>query len=759
MISWLRRFNILSWPIWVKLLVGFSVAVALLTAPTALILRGGLYELGMQNARLFVAENGAQQVLQISNAIATSRTALNNFTDDNDFQQSMYNLLLTSAGVKTNPPYTPVTPQEVAMLFREELLNPAAATFDYVRLLDRNGRVIAQSSLISEGVLASDESESVAFQSAANAWLQGQSRIVVVSTGRTGEAMIEAVNIIEWRDGSILGYLVARINSDRAVINNLPLQATSIDLPGFSFLTSRQGYLFAIPDNVTEAQAAQEQQPVLRALNGQRGVETYTDDNGLVQIAFYAPISGTPLVLITQTPAEAAYTQAVTFINVRIFVIGLGTLVLIAAFVLIFNQIITPPLRRLQVATQAMLSGDYQVAVPDAGRGDEIGALSASFVAMRDQVRSLVQEQENRIIARARDFSATQEISRVAATQRDLQTLMNSVVQLIVDRFPNIYHAQIFLLNEDRSYAILRASTGEPGRRLLERGHRLAVGSVSVIGQVTDQGRIIVARDTAASPVHRRNEFLPDTRAELAIPLRIGTSGSSSVVVIGALDVQSKLSNTFTEDQINVLQTMADLVAVAIENARLYEESLERAAQIEENNRQATLRVWQEFMRDQRATTLIREAGAVSASQNGSSPLRQLAMKEGRLVTGRPTERNTIPVAVPIQLRGQTVGSVEWELPMLGFSEEKLELARELASRLAYSLDNARLFQESQRAIERERLVNTIAAKLTAQTSIDAILQTAVREVGQALGAPQVSIRLGAEAENGSAVTTNGHHD
>ena len=75
-------------------------------------------------------------------------------------------------------------------------------------------------------------------------------------------------------------------------------------------------------------------------------------------------------------------------------------------------------------------------------------------------------------------------------------------------------------------------------------------------------------------------------------------------------------------------------------------------------------------------------------------------------------------------------------------SEDKLELARELAARLALSLDNARLFQESQRATERERLVNNIAAKLTAQTTINEILQTAVREVGQALRAPQVTIQL-----------------
>jgi GAF domain-containing protein/HAMP domain-containing protein len=753
----LRRINFLSWPIWLKLLVGFSIMVILLTVPAALILRGGLYDLGVQNARMFVSENGSQQVLAISNAITTARTTLNTFSDNDDNRQLMYNLLLTEAGVRSNPPYTPVMPQEVEVAFRRELLNPATSMFDYVRLLDRNGHVVAQSSLVADAVLATDESRSTAFRAATNAWLQGQNRILSVSDDASGEPVVEVVNIVQWRDGSIMGYLIARLNTNRALINLLPLQSSTMNLPGFSFITSRQGQVFALGEHLSEARSAQNQTPVLRALNNLRGVQTYNDANGVEQVAFYAPISGTPLVLVTQTTVEAAYGQAITSMNVRIFVIGLGMLALIAAFVLIFNQMLTPPLRRLQAATQAIITGDYQTDVPDVDRGDEIGALSASFVAMRDQVRSLLQEQETRLVARARDFSATQEISRVAATQRDLQTLINSVVELIVDRFPNIYHAQIFMLNEERTYAVLRASTGEPGRRLLERGHRLAVGSVSVIGQVTDQGRIIVARDTASSPVHHRNEFLPDTHAELAIPLRIGTS-TGGTVVIGALDVQSKLSNTFTEDQINVLQTMADLVAVAIENARLYEESVVRSQQIEESNRQATRRAWQEFMRDQRTQSLVREAGTGGAASGELSALRQLAMKEGRLVTGQPTERNTIPVAAPIQLRGQTVGSVEWELPMLGFSEEKLELARELASRLAYSLDNARLFQESQRATERERLVNTIAAKLTAQTSIDAILQTAVREVGQALGAPQVSIRLGAEAENGSAVT-NGHHD
>jgi GAF domain-containing protein len=195
---------------------------------------------------------------------------------------------------------------------------------------------------------------------------------------------------------------------------------------------------------------------------------------------------------------------------------------------------------------------------------------------------------------------------------------------------------------------------------------------------------------------------------------------------------------------------MADQIAVAIQNALLYEESLQRFAEIEASNRDATRRAWQEFSRDQRMDAIVKDAGY--PTETNALDLRQQALERGETVVGQITERRTVPIAVPVMLRGQVLGAVEWEIPAQTLSEEKLELAKELANRLALSLDNARLFQESQRATERERLVNNIAAKLTAQTSINDILQTAVREVGQALRAPQVSIRLsGTGGSHGSS--------
>lgn len=353
---------------------------------------------------------------------------------------------------------------------------------------------------------------------------------------------------------------------------------------------------------------------------------------------------------------------------------------------------------------------------------------------MREQTKNLINDLERRIARRTRDVETTQEISRVAVTQRDLRTLMDDVVDLIVARFNNIYHAQIFLLDSEQRYAVLRASTGAVGQELLSRGHRLAVGSVSVIGQVTAQGEVVVARDTTASDVHHKNQFLSETRAELAIPLRIGTR------VIGALDVQSRESSTFDNEQISVLQTMADQIAIAIENTRLYQESVMRLESLEDRNRTQTRQMWRNYLFDRRTNRLVHQAGIETTTN--LERLRERAMISGEPIVGEETENNTLPIAVPLILRGETIGVVVWEVRASDYTGNKLQLAQDLAERMALSLDNTRLFEQSQRAIERERLVNEISAQLTTQTDVDKILQTAVEQVGQAIRAPHVSIRL-----------------
>jgi len=746
-----RLLNVFVWPLWLKLTAGFAVAVIVPTLLIAVVLQNGFAQISGQTLESYISENGNRQREIISSDLAVAQSLLGGLVNAPEYQERL--LAAAELGNQLS-----VEVREAANDLR--LVLQGEPNFLSVRLVDDRGLVLTEVTEGSALLGGRLESAAPAFIQATNALAQARNQSTTVFRDTDGEVVLEMTQAILDENNVAVGFLIGTVNIDHILLDNLYFQDSVFPL--YSYLaTGGRTPLVIAPDEYQEqvTDAVDASPAVASAFRNPDGeTRRYNIGAGREEvIGYYAPIlnpSNTNLTLfalVTEVSSSAPIQQALTYFGGgRVFVIGVGLVLVSAVLVTLFNQFITPPLIGLRRAIQAVAQGQFNEPVPGAGRGDEIGDLGAAFIDMRVQVRNLLDDLEARIATRTRDISATQEISRFAATQRNMQLLMDQVVQLIIERFPNIYHAQIFLLDRDRSYAVLRASTGEVGAMLLGRGHRLGVGSISVIGQVTQQGEAVIARDTAASSVHRKNEFLPETRAELAIPLKSGDT------IIGALDVQSKFRNAFAEDEIRILETMADQIAVAIENARLYQESLRRLDEIERNNRQKTLQTWQEYVYGRRQRQLSSEAG--SPTGNDLSELRRRAVAMGKIAVGEMTKNSTVPIAVPIQLRGETLGAVEWELPAEGLNDNKLQLAQELANRLAVSLENARLFQESQKATERERIVNAIAARLTPQTEIDEILRTAVREVGQALRAPQVNIRLH-RSNGGGNGNGNGHSD
>jgi GAF domain-containing protein/CheY-like chemotaxis protein/anti-sigma regulatory factor (Ser/Thr protein kinase) len=182
---------------------------------------------------------------------------------------------------------------------------------------------------------------------------------------------------------------------------------------------------------------------------------------------------------------------------------------------------------------------------------------------------------------RAVQLEAASKVSRAATSILEQDKLLPSVVELIRDHF-NFYHAQVFLVDPTEHWAILAASTGETGQKLLQRGHVLEIGGSSTVGIAISTGEPQIAHDSGEDPAHLRNELLPDTRSEMAIPLRIGGR------LIGALDVQSTEPTAFSPDDVSVLSTLADQLATAIENARLYQNQLQTAEKLREVDRLKT---------------------------------------------------------------------------------------------------------------------------------------------------------------------------
>jgi GAF domain-containing protein/HAMP domain-containing protein len=729
-----RFFRLSSYPFWLKLLVIFALAAALLVLPGIVLMRSAIENIAFENGAAYVTQIGSSQAAAISSNINQAELSMTTFVTNPANLLPMTSMLIGEINSDVDLGLPSVRDDDIEDLFNRTILNPATTLYEYVRLVNRDGRVVASAALSTAlGLASNNESDSDAFLQAQANTLAGQTSALTV-TSTYGIGTIEYSRAIQWRDGSTLGYVIGRISNSRAIYPNLRFPREGFD--GFSFLQSSTGVVLSPTERRFQVVGENTANLVNAGLSGATGTTAFNIEDTEF-IGFYSAVRGTPLALVAQIQAADPLNAAAIQFDTRNFVVLLGGGLITVVLSLLIYTLIAPPLARLRRAADGIAVGDLETPIPETDRADEIGRLAGSMEAMRSTLNSQVTDLQQRIAARTRDIEATQDITRYALAERELERLMTRVVNLIVDRFPNIYHAQIFLLDSEHQFAVVRASTGPVGQELLRRGHRLAVGSISVIGQVTEQGRLILARDTSTSQVHRRNEFLPDTRAELAIPLQIGSE------TIGALDVQSKEPDAFNDDLIAVLQTMAEQLAIAIENARLFEENNRRAREIEAANRETTRRAWADFLLDQRRGEIVHAFGPADAES--VSDVRQRAIREGRPVAGERTARNTIPVAVPIQLRGETLGVVEWELPAVSFSEDKLELARELVGRLAISLENARLFTESRRAAERERQVNQIAAQLTTQSSIDDILKTAVREIGQALGAPQVTIRMQGE--------------
>jgi len=300
------------------------------------------------------------------------------------------------------------------------------------------------------------------------------------------------------------------------------------------------------------------------------------------------------------------------------------------------------------------------------------------------------------------------------------------VVSLIQQRFPQINYIQVYLIDDKGENAVLRIATGEAGEELVKRGQRVQVGGAGLVGRVAVEGRAIVSSDPNLLPM----AISPDTRVELALPLRI------NLEQIGVLDLHSTQPDAFAEDDVKLFQSVADQLAIAVNNARLFEESQTRLHEIETLNRQFLTDAWRNYANQRRRT----RAGSVDGPDEPWSDLQLEAVQTTRLVEQR--DGNVVTVAIPIMLRGVVLGVVECDIPQSSYNENVRMLAFELANRLAVTADSARLFDQSVRAAEREALINEISGKLTQQTEVSQILQVAVKELGQALRVPQTSIRL-----------------
>jgi len=353
-------------------------------------------------------------------------------------------------------------------------------------------------------------------------------------------------------------------------------------------------------------------------------------------------------------------------------------------------------------------------------RQDGLKSLNQQLMQREDDLKKERASLEDHVEERTLQLSKKTEqlrsasfIARQTAEIQDLGSILNLVVKLITDQF-GFYHTGIFLINESGNEAVLQAASSEGGKQMVEKGHSLIVGTQGIVGFVAAQKKSRIALDVGADAVFFNNPYLPMTRSEVAIPLLIRNK------VLGVLDIQSDKPQAFTPEDIDVLETLADQVAIAIENARLLDESQAALMQLEALTALRTREAWEQKLQEKGHAYTYTPLG---------------------LRAEKSLPNDAKGVVVPIQLRGQKIGSISIERKgNESWSKLDEELIAEVATQVGLAVDNIRLLEEATQRARQEQTVGELASRFSQALDVDSLLQTAARELGQLPDVSEVSV-------------------
>ncbi|MCZ2126932.1 MAG: GAF domain-containing protein [Anaerolineales bacterium] len=352
----------------------------------------------------------------------------------------------------------------------------------------------------------------------------------------------------------------------------------------------------------------------------------------------------------------------------------------------------------------------------------------------RSALEQRVEERTRNLDRLTTQLQAVAEVGKSITSYRNLSELLQSACFLIHDKF-GYYHVGIFLLDERKQYAVLAAANSEGGQRMLERGHQLKIGETGIVGYVSENLEARIALDVGDDAVFFNNPDLPDTRSEMALPI------VSSGQILGVLDVQSVEPNAFVQDDIETLQTLAEQLAIAIQNANLFNETNKALEATRATYGQLSREAWNYILRTQaRVGFLATPPTTIRIQSETLEDSVSKAIQMGDIIHGG----DNLTIGVPVKIRGQVIGAIRLKKSEIAdaWSQEEINLAISLADQLSGALESARLYNESQRRAYRESILSDISARITASPSREAIIRETVQELGQSFANVSVAFQL-----------------
>jgi GAF domain-containing protein/HAMP domain-containing protein len=435
---------------------------------------------------------------------------------------------------------------------------------------------------------------------------------------------------------------------------------------------------------------------------------------------------------VVEEETRQTIVNAVGMILVLLSVAGLGSYGI--------GNSITAPLEKLTKVARQVAAGDLN-ATAEVNTADEIGILGNTLNNMSVTAKKLVANLEEMVVERTHaierrfaQIQAVAEVGKAVAAQHDLEDLLTLTTHLISSRF-GFYHIGIFLLDQRDEYAILRASNSSGGKKMLDREHKLRVGTEGIVGTVAGSGEARIALDVGEDAVYFDNPDLPQTRSEMALPMIAGGE------VQGVLDVQSLEANAFSAEDIPALQILADQLAIAVQNARMLRDTQEALFAARKATGEVSQKGWQATLKNTGAIGYIglTHGEVVQATKEIDEYTKQVMSVGDHLLSD-----DQLTINVPVIARGQTIGMLRLTKPPHAepWSLDEISDVESLSNQLSNTLDSARLYSEAQQRAAREQMIGEITATITAATEVDDIIRETVTQLGKTFQDADVTLRL-----------------
>ena len=682
------------------------------------------------------------------------------------FIQEKFGILRTA--VKLDTPLSVVQPEQKETL--ENLLGLDRA-FRQLVLFDSQNQAVAKVSRVSQAAV-----EQLINRVEGDLFTQTEQGNRYISSVYIDELTSEPLVMIAVPAadvfGDIKGTLLVEVNLKFMwdLVNKLAIGQT-----GQAYVVDKQGNLIAFGDiarvlrreNVSYLKEVGEFIKSTKSTD-ENGASISTGINGTTIVGTYVPLGTPDWAVVTELPVSEAYQSVIQSIAISV---GIMVLMAIMAWLIgayMARRLAAPLLNLTETAIQ-ITEGKLNLAASVKGP-TEVTQLANAFNSMTAQLRELIDSLEQRVAGRTQRLEIVANLGERLSAILNLDELLIEVVNQIKARF-DYYHAHIYLLDAQGKRLVVAAGTGEAGQAMKEAGHNIPLNTpTSLVARAARSGEIVLVDNVREAEDWLPNPLLPNTYSEIAVPIILDEQ------VVGVLDVQEDEITGFDEGDANLLRSLANQVAVAIRNARLFQQVQTALAETRTSHEQYLERGWQ------KARTAAK-SGQYHYTRPDALPLDETILAEVRqqaLTQKQPTvitldhydelEKEQSypeqPLVAPIAVRKKTIGALQLYPATAGqqWTEDDLVIITAVVDQLAQSAESLRLFDETRQRASREQIVREITDKLRQAPTLEELAKTASEELSKALGVSHSVVRVGVRetqplAKNEAAQSENGNSE